>query len=77
MRWLILLLIRKRLKLKKYQLFQFKGQKDKTDHYYFHDTGLIKLQADGYQKSSNVSINWILNCDKEIIKTDKFAWKYL
>lgn len=73
MRWLILLLIRKRLKLKKYQLFQFKCQKNKSEHYYFHDSGLMKLQADGYQKSSNVSVNWILNCDGEIIKTNKFA----
>ena len=66
MKKLILFLIRKRLHLKKYELFTFDGQKSKTQ-YYFTDTELVKMWVSrGVSERSNVSLNWILDDECKI-----------
>lgn len=61
MRLLILFLIRKHLKLDKYEPFQFTNQKSNAV-YYFGDDGLMKAWR-GVTEKSGVSLNWLL--DKE------------
>lgn len=73
MKRLIIFLIRKKLGLGKYQLFQFINQKNKNDFYYFEDVCLIKLVDNTHKAFSDVSLNWLLNDDCEIVKWDKFA----
>ena len=66
MKKLILFLIRKRLHLKKYELFTFDGQKSKTQ-YYFTGKELVKVYVNsGKNDRSNVSLNWILDDDCKI-----------
>ena len=68
MKKLILFLIRKRLHLKKYELFTFEGQKSKTQ-YYFTNDGLIKVWTiSGKTEKSNVKLNWILSDECKIKK---------
>ena len=66
---LIVFLIRRRLKLKKYQRFRFKNQK--TDNvYYFTEYRLIKIPEDkrtvSRAEKSLVSLNWLLSEDCEV-----------
>lgn len=66
---LIVFLIRRRLRLKKYQRFRFANQK--TDNvYYFTADKLIKIPEDkrtvGKAEKSLVSLNWLLADDCEI-----------
>lgn len=70
---LIVFLIRRRLKLKKYQRFRFKNQK--TDNvYYFTEYRLIKIPEDkrtvSRAKKSLVSLNWLISheCEVEVIR---------
>lgn len=65
----IVFLIRRRLKLKKYQRFRFANQK--TDNvYYFTADKLIKIPEDkrivSKAEKSLVSLNWILSEDCEV-----------
>lgn len=66
MKRLIIFLIRKRLGLKKYQNFQFVGQKSNA-FYYFTNVNIMK-QYKGYINPSDVSLNWLLNDECEIRK---------
>lgn len=66
MKRLIIFLIRKRLGLKKYQNFQFVGQKGNA-FYYFTNVNIMK-QYKGYINPSDVSLNWLLNDECEIRK---------
>jgi hypothetical protein len=69
---LIVFLIRRRLKLKKYQRFRFANQK--TDNvYYFTADKLIKIPEDkrtvSRAEKSLVSLNWLLSdeCEVEVV----------
>lgn len=66
-RFLVIQLVRKKLRLKLGQHFQFEGQKH-TGFYYFTPTTLIAKKSDGYQHPSSVSMNWLLNKNCKIIK---------
>lgn len=62
MKQLIIFLICKHLKLRKYELFKFVNQKDNCS-YYFNSEALIKM-IPGQKKRlkySEVSLNWLLN----------------
>lgn len=65
-RRLIVFLIRKRLKLNKYQRFIFNNQTDKSVCYYFSEKELIKRYPTGITTPSSVSLNWILSCSNDI-----------
>lgn len=72
---LILFLIRKRLGLKKGQAFQFANQKSEVDWYYFTSTRLMKCcycshYPEPMVRSSNVSLNWLLDDRCKIIKKE-------
>lgn len=71
MRWLIIFLIRKRLRLRKYQRFRFENQKSPTDCYYFTGSGLMKESARGYRRGSRVSLNWLLDPECRITRDVK------
>lgn len=65
---LILFLVRWRLGLKKYELFQFDNQK--TDAVYcFSDSGIMKVYL-GTITKSGVSLNWLLDDECGIINCD-------
>lgn len=64
MRRFIIFLIRKRLKLKKYEEFQFANQKTQAV-YYFTEINIMK-KYDGVKIPSSVSLNWLLDKDCEI-----------
>ena len=63
MRWLIILLIRKKLGLRKYQRFRFKNQKSTTDYYFFTREHVMKARDNGCFYTSSVSLNWLLSSD--------------
>ena len=59
---LIIFLIRRKLGLKKYQHFKFIGQKYRDDYYYFTEDEIIKVDWRwNLNRSSSVSLNWLLN----------------
>ena len=66
---LIVFLIRRRLRLKKYQRFRFANQKTENV-YYFTANRLIKIPEDkrtvSRAEKSLVSLNWLLSDDCEI-----------
>ena len=66
MRNLIIFLIRKRLGLKKFEQFQFIGQKSGAV-YYFTESNIMKKNVNGTIQASNVSLNWLLHDDCEIV----------
>lgn len=66
MRRIILFLIRKKLKLKRFERFQFVGQKSNAV-YYFTESHIMKLWH-GQTSLSSVSINWLLDDDCVIKK---------
>lgn len=63
---LIFYLVRKRLKLRKYEPFKFVGQKSNAI-YYFTEDAVIKAWRGNVEKSS-VSLNWLLDDDCEIVR---------
>ena len=69
---LIVFLIRRRLRLKKYQRFRFANQKTENV-YYFTANRLIKIPEDkrivSRAEKSLVSLNWLLSdeCEVEIV----------
>lgn len=64
MRRFVIFLIRKKLRLKKYENFRFTNQKSDAV-YYFTETNVMK-HWHGYTEPSGVSINWLLDDDCEI-----------
>lgn len=63
---LVIFLVRKRLKIKAYEPFQFANQKSPLEYYEFTSTGLSKC-SDGVIRPANVSLNWLLSDECEII----------
>ena len=64
LRRLIIFLIRKKLGLKKNQMFRFANQKSDSDLYCFTDKEVMKYERCGehYKKHpSSVSLNWLLS----------------
>ena len=58
MKKLILFLIRLRFGLKKYEQFQFVGQKAITNTYFFTDDAILKFwRSSGKLEKSHVSLN--------------------
>lgn len=72
MKRIIIFLIRKRLGLKKFERFKFGNQKSPDNYYYFNDDCLIKKvyfdNGSSASVASNVSLNWLLNGECEIIR---------
>jgi hypothetical protein len=68
----IIFLIRKKLGLKKYDLFQFTNQKSDLDKYYFTKTYLRKIEYDKNGDAevvySGVSLNWLLDSQCKVKK---------
>lgn len=67
MKRIIIFLVRKRLKLKKFQRFKFQNQR-RAGVYYFDRFGIMKI-IDGQIEESKVPLNWLLNdeCKIELI----------
>lgn len=66
MKRFIIFLIRKKLGLKKNELFRFSNQREQSV-YYFTDTGLMKVKY-GQAMRSGVSLNWLLDNECEVKK---------
>lgn len=64
MRKFVIFLIRKKLGLKKYEKFQFVGQKSDAV-YYFTESNVMKLWRN-QTCLSGVSVNWLLDNDCKI-----------
>lgn len=64
MKKLILFLVRRRLGIRKYEMFQFSNQKSGAV-YYFADDRVMKLW-NGYCEPSGVSLNWLLDSECKI-----------
>lgn len=64
MRRVVIFLIRKKLGLKKYEIFRFTNQKSNAI-YYFTTTNIMK-SCNGYTEPSGVSVNWLLDDECEI-----------
>lgn len=71
---LVLYLVRKKLKLKKYEQFQFANQVNKTDTYFFTRDAVMKRYYTPHwgwlTKRSSVSLNWLLDDECEIKKVN-------
>lgn len=70
MKRLIIFLVRKHLKLKLREPFQFAEQKSNAV-YYFTEDAIIKAWR-GHIGKSSVSLNWLLDDDCEIKKCGDF-----
>lgn len=74
MKKFILFCVRIKIGVKKWEKFRFKNQRSKKDYYYFNNNGLIKAcfmnKESKYptRTASNVSLNWLLNKDCNIVK---------
>lgn len=64
MRRLVIFLIRKKLGLKKYEVFKFSNQKSDAV-YYFTETSIMKHWR-GQTMKSGVSVNWLLDKDCKV-----------
>jgi len=64
MQRLIIFLVRRRLGLKKYELFRFTNQKSNAVYYFTNDR-VMKLW-NGYCEPSGVGINWLLDPECKI-----------
>lgn len=64
-RRLIILLMRMRFGVKKYEEFRFNNQKSDVDTYFFTDTQLLKIEKSKV-RPSGVSLNWLLDDECEI-----------
>jgi hypothetical protein len=65
MKRLIMFLLRKKLGVKKDQRFQFNGQK--SDAVYYISDEYVMKHYHGRTTTSNVSINWLLDDECDII----------
>lgn len=63
MRRLIIFLIRKKLRLRKYQRFRFQNQKSATEYYWITSDAVMKKLNCGRIMQSSVSLNWLLSSD--------------
>lgn len=64
---LIIFLVRRRLGLNKFEMFEFENQSSDVNYYYFTSDSIIKVTP--YKtKPSNVSLNWLLNDECKIKK---------
>ena len=81
---LIIFLVRMKLGLLPYQTFRFANQKSKLDYYYFEPKRLVKVEyhhQDPFYpngrsyKSSNVSLNWLLNERCNIVLIGKKVYR--
>ena len=66
MKRIIIFLIRKRLGLKKEQLFRFANQRLKEEYYWFTKDKVMKRNVHGEIEESTVSLNWLLDDKCEI-----------
>ena len=66
MKKVIIFLVRKGLRLKRYESFKFSNQKTEAI-YYFTDKNLMKRE-NGHTTFSSVSLNWLLNKNCKIEK---------
>lgn len=75
MKRFIIFLIRKRLGLKKNELFRFANQCEQSV-YYFTETGLMKVKY-GHVMPSGVSLSWLLDdeCEVEKVGGEDYANK--
>lgn len=64
---LILLLLRKKFGLKKYQLFKFNNQKT-NNRYYFNDYAIIKVDFRHPDQPSNIKLSYLLSDECKITK---------
>lgn len=77
MKRLILFFIRRKLHVKKHDLFRFTNQKSKTDYYFFTDDRLMKYATIGnYVRESNVRLNWLLNDNCKVLKLKEWEEQY-
>lgn len=58
---LIVFLIRKKLGLKKNEVFIFENQKSQVEYYWFTGTRLRKMREDGLTEHAHVSLNWLID----------------
>lgn len=71
MKKLIMFLVRRRLGLKKYEIFTFTNQKSTTARYFFTDEAIIKCWTNSIKaEKSHVSLNYILSDECEIRKVE-------
>ena len=72
----IMYILRKKLGVKKNQLFYFQNQKNKNDRYYI-STYRIKKIGKNRNYDSNLRINYLtsLQCLKQIRRTNEYATK--
>ena len=77
---IIIMLVRKKLGLKKYEQFRFVGQLSPYHYYYFTDEKLIKVVVSGPKNNkiykqlrpSGVSLNYIISDECEIVKVGDY-----
>lgn len=66
---LIIFLLRKKFKLKKFEGFRFTNQKSKVNAYYFTSDQLLKEDIEnGVIRPSNVKLNYLISDNCQIIK---------
>lgn len=66
---LIINLVRKKLRLKRYELFRFVNQKKtNNDTYYFDKKRLVKVTHVGMHIESGVSLNYLLSDECKIVR---------
>ena len=75
MKRLIIFLVRKKLGLKKGEHFRFTNQSSPYNTYYFTEDAVMKHLSwwTGEDRRSNVSLNWLLDDECEIMKVED--WK--
>ncbi len=64
---LIIFLLRRKFRLRRYQYFRFTNQKS-NDVYYFGQDCLLKIVNKEKSVFSHVSLNWLLDDDCQIVK---------
>lgn len=68
---LILFLIRRKLNLRKFQLFYFNNQVNKNDRYFFNDYRIVKItfhmEYGRITQNSNLSLNFLLSKECETL----------
>ena len=67
---MIIFLLRKRLGVKKFEMFTFSNQKSNS-MYYFGDVDIMRVDLeDGRVEYSRVSLNWLLNDECKVTTID-------
>ena len=68
---IILFFVRKKLRLKKNERFQFANQKSSNNYYYINSDNIYKVTPLKYNimiRPANVSLKWLLDPNCEIVK---------